>query len=50
MEFLKLMCEKIELLELDESLLKRSVNEGFPAAKSAQILQMALLGRSLPCS
>ena len=43
MEFLKLMREKIQLLELDESLLKRSVNS-FPAAKKrAKILQMALL-------
>lgn len=44
-EFLKLMREKIELLELDESLLKRSVNEGFSGGekKRAEILQMALL-------
>jgi len=44
-EFLKLMREKIELLELDESLLKRSVNEGFSGGekKLAEILQMALL-------
>jgi len=43
--FLKLMREKIELLELDESLLKRSVNEGFSGGekKRAEILQMALL-------
>ena len=44
-EFLKLMREKIELLELDETLLKRSVNEGFSGGekKRAEILQMALL-------
>ena len=44
-EFLKLMREKIRLLELDESLLKRSVNEGFSGGekKRAEILQMALL-------
>lgn len=44
-EFLKLMRKKIELLELDESLLKRSVNEGFSGGekKRAEILQMALL-------
>ena len=43
--FLKLMREKIALLELDESLLKRSVNEGFSGGekKRAEILQMALL-------
>ena len=44
-EFLKLMREKIQLLQLDESLLKRSVNEGFSGGekKRAEILQMALL-------
>ena len=44
-EFLKLMRGKIELLDLDESLLKRSVNEGFSGGekKRAEILQMALL-------
>ena len=44
-EFLKMMREKIQLLELDESLLKRSVNEGFSGGekKRAEILQMALL-------
>jgi len=43
--FLKLMRDKIQLLELDESLLKRSVNEGFSGGekKRAEILQMALL-------
>ena len=44
-EFIKLMREKIQLLELDESLLKRSVNEGFSGGekKRAEILAMALL-------
>jgi len=44
-DFLKLMREKIQLLDLDESLLKRSVNEGFSGGekKRAEILQMALL-------
>ena len=44
-DFIKLMREKIQLLELDESLLKRSVNEGFSGGekKRAEILQMALL-------
>ena len=39
------MREKIQLLELDESLFKRSVNEGFSGGekKRAEILQMALL-------
>ena len=44
-DFLKVMREKIQLLELDESLLKRSVNEGFSGGekKRSEILQMALL-------
>jgi Fe-S cluster assembly ATP-binding protein len=44
-EFIKLMHEKIQLLELDESLLKRSVNEGFSGGekKRAEILAMAVL-------
>ena len=44
-DFLKLMREKIQLLDLDESLFKRSVNEGFSGGekKRAEILQMALL-------
>jgi len=44
-DFLRLMREKTELLELDESLFKRSVNEGFSGGekKRAEILQMALL-------
>ena len=44
-DFLRLMREKTEFLELDESLFKRSVNEGFSGGekKRAEILQMALL-------
>ena len=44
-DFLRLMREKTELLELDKSLFKRSVNEGFSGGekKRAEILQMALL-------
>jgi len=44
-DFLRLMREKTELLELNESLFKRSVNEGFSGGekKRAEILQMALL-------
>ena len=48
-DFLKVMREKIQLLELDESLLKRSVNEGFSGGekKRSEILQMALLDPKL---
>ena len=44
-DFLKLMREKIQLLELDESLLKRSVNEGFSGGekKRLEIYQMMML-------
>ena len=44
-DFLKLLRKKMNLLQLDESLLKRSVNEGFSGGekKRAEILQMALL-------
>ncbi len=44
-DFLKLMREKIELLQLDEALLKRSVNEGFSGGekKRNEILQMTML-------
>ena len=44
-DFLKVMREKIKLLELDEQLLKRSVNEGFSGGekKRNEILQMAML-------
>jgi Fe-S cluster assembly ATP-binding protein len=45
MEFLDLVKEKIKLLELDEDLLSRSVNEGFSGGekKRNEIFQMAVL-------
>jgi Fe-S cluster assembly ATP-binding protein len=45
MEFLMLVKEKVKLLELDEDLLKRSVNEGFSGGekKRNEIFQMAIL-------
>ncbi len=45
MEFLALVKEKIQLLKMDESFLKRSVNEGFSGGekKRNEILQMAVL-------
>ena len=44
-EFLKLIREKLKLVEMDESFLKRSVNEGFSGGekKRNEILQMAVL-------
>ena len=44
-EFSKLLKEKADLLELDQSLLKRDVNEGFSGGekKRHEILQMAVL-------
>ena len=44
-EFLNLVKDKIKLLELNEDLLKRSVNEGFSGGekKRAEIFQMAIL-------
>jgi Fe-S cluster assembly ATP-binding protein len=44
-EFLSLVKEKIKVLELNEDLLKRSVNEGFSGGekKRAEIFQMAVL-------
>jgi Fe-S cluster assembly ATP-binding protein len=44
-EFLALVKEKIKLLELDESLLKRPVNAGFSGGekKRSEIFQMAML-------
>jgi Fe-S cluster assembly ATP-binding protein len=44
-EFLALVREKIKLLDLNEDLLKRSVNEGFSGGekKRAEIFQMAIL-------
>jgi Fe-S cluster assembly ATP-binding protein len=45
MEFLNLVKDKIKLLELNEDLLKRSVNEGFSGGekKRNEIFQMAVL-------
>lgn len=44
-EFLALVKDKIKLLDLDEDLMKRSVNEGFSGGekKRAEIFQMAVL-------
>jgi len=44
-EFLELVKDKIKLLELNEDLLKRSVNEGFSGGekKRNEIFQMAVL-------
>ena len=48
-EFLDIIKDKIQLLELREDLLKRSVNEGFSGGekKRAEILQMAVLEPTL---
>lgn len=45
MDFLNLIREKMKLVEMDESLLKRPVNEGFSGGekKRNEIFQMALL-------
>lgn len=45
MDFLQLVRNKLKLLQMDESLLKRSVNEGFSGGekKRNEILQMAVL-------
>jgi Fe-S cluster assembly ATP-binding protein len=45
MEFLTLVKDKMKLLELNEDLLRRSVNEGFSGGekKRAEIFQMAVL-------
>ena len=45
MEFLTLVKDKMKLLELNEALLRRSVNEGFSGGekKRAEIFQMAVL-------
>jgi ABC-type iron transport system FetAB ATPase subunit len=45
MEFLKLVREKMKLVEMDESLLNRPVNEGFSGGekKRNEIFQMAVL-------
>ncbi|MBT3341609.1 MAG: Fe-S cluster assembly ATPase SufC [Gemmatimonadetes bacterium] len=44
-DFLKLIREKLQLVEMDESFLKRSVNEGFSGGekKRHEVLQMAVL-------
>ena len=48
-DFLKLMKEKRELVELDKSLANRSVNEGFSGGekKRNEIFQMAMLNPTL---
>ncbi|MBP5589537.1 MAG: Fe-S cluster assembly ATPase SufC [Bacteroidales bacterium] len=48
-EFLKLMREKKELVEIDSKLANRSVNEGFSGGekKKNEIFQMAMLGPKL---
>jgi Fe-S cluster assembly ATP-binding protein len=48
-EFLKLVKEKMKLLKIDESLMNRSVNEGFSGGekKRNEIFQMAILDPSL---
>ncbi len=45
MDFLRLVREKLKLVEMDESFLKRSVNEGFSGGekKRHEVLQMAVL-------
>lgn len=45
MDFLSLVREKLKLVEMDESFLKRSVNEGFSGGekKRHEVLQMAVL-------
>jgi Fe-S cluster assembly ATP-binding protein len=45
MEFLSLIKEKVQLLELDQTLLSRSVNEGFSGGekKRNEVFQMAVL-------
>ncbi|MBL4752135.1 MAG: Fe-S cluster assembly ATPase SufC [Flavobacteriales bacterium] len=44
-DFLKLMKEKMKVIEIDKSLTKRSVNEGFSGGekKKSEIFQMAML-------
>lgn len=48
-EFLKLVREKMALVEMDQSLLNRSVNEGFSGGekKRCEIFQMAVLNPTL---
>jgi Fe-S cluster assembly ATP-binding protein len=49
MDFIPLYREKLKLLEMDEKLMNRSVNEGFSGGekKRNEILQMAMLGPKL---
>jgi Fe-S cluster assembly ATP-binding protein len=49
MDFLKLVREKMKLVEMDEALMNRSVNEGFSGGekKRNEILQMAVLEPAL---
>ena len=49
LQFMKLIREKMKLVEMDEKFLKRSVNEGFSGGekKRNEILQMATLEPSL---
>jgi Fe-S cluster assembly ATP-binding protein len=49
MEFLKLVKEKMKALKIDESMMNRSVNEGFSGGekKRNEIFQMAILDPSL---
>src|SRR5512133_4392620 len=49
MDFLKLLREKMKLVQLDDKLLNRSVNEGFSGGekKRNEILQMAVLDPKL---
>jgi len=48
-EFLKLMKEKMKIIEIDKSLINRSVNEGFSGGekKKNEIFQMAMLDPTL---
>jgi Fe-S cluster assembly ATP-binding protein len=49
MEFLKLVKEKMKALKIDESMMNRSVNEGFSGGekKRNEIFQMAILDPAL---
>ncbi|MCH9671117.1 MAG: Fe-S cluster assembly ATPase SufC [Gammaproteobacteria bacterium] len=49
MDFLKLVREKMKIVQMDESLLKRAVNEGFSGGekKRNEIFQMAVLEPTL---
>src|SRR5437867_11304251 len=49
MEFLKLITERIKLVEMDENLINRPLNEGFSGGekKRNEVLQMAVLDPKL---